>query len=193
MFYWREFMLKSEHVDQRLAQLSPARTVAFATACAQHALLRFEEVWPKTDSRPTSNFIPTMLEIVGSIWEFIPQIRSLPDLSDLLRQVEMVIETPYSNEGELLNATLQALDCLREGGRPRRAALAAESAYNAVSKWYCAKANPGKAMEAAQIIEFEKHSPECQAEFAFQLGCLSFLERESDTDLTYTLIEEQID
>jgi hypothetical protein len=66
--------------------------------------------------------------------------------------------------------------------------FAAKSAYNAVSKWYCAKAYPGKAMKAAQMIEFEKRNPECQAEFAFQLSCLRFLERMADGQPSYRVI-----
>jgi hypothetical protein len=197
MYYWPELMLQYGRVDHRLAQLPPGRTAAFATACAQHALLRFEQVWPQTHFRPsTSSFISTMLEIVEALWDLIPQIERLPDLSGLVRKVDLIVGPDYAKEvtwngGELLNATLQALECLREGGSPRRAALAAKSAYNAVSKWYCAKAYPGKAMKAAQITDFEKQNPECQAEFSFQLGCLSFLERGVEPILSYTLIEEQ--
>jgi hypothetical protein len=66
--------------------------------------------------------------------------------------------------------------------------LGANEAYNAVSKWYCARANPGKVMSAAQKIEFERQNPECQAEFRFQLGCLSFLERMVDGTPSYPLI-----
>src|SRR5262249_32453784 len=159
--------------------------------CAQHALLRFEQVWPQTHFRPsTSSFISTMLEIVEALWDLIPQIERLPDLSGLVRKVDLIVGPDYAeevtwNEGELLHATLQALECLRERGSSRRAALAAKSAYNAVSKWYCAKAYPGKAMKAAQIIDFEKSNPECQAEFSFQLGCLSVLERGVEPILSY--------
>jgi hypothetical protein len=190
-------MLRSERVDHRLAQLPPGRAAAFATTCTQHALLRFEQVWPQTHFRPsTSSFISTMLEIVEALWDLIPQVGRLPDLSGLVGKADLIVGPDYAeevtwNEGELLNATLQALECLREGGSPPRAALAAESAYNAVSKWYCARAYPGKAMKAAQIIDFEKQNPECQAEFRFQLGCLSFLERGVEPIPSYTLIEEQ--
>jgi hypothetical protein len=194
MFYWPKLMLETERIDDRLARLSPARRVAFATACAQHALLRFLEVWWQEHFQPSnSGFIPIMLGIVEAIWKFIPRIGEVPDLADVDRQLELIggpdyHETITWNEGELLNATLQALDCLREGGSARRAVLAAKNAYNAVSKWYCARANPGRAMSSAQAIEFEKRNPECQAEFRFQLGCLTFLEHGVEPIPSYTLI-----
>jgi hypothetical protein len=197
MFYWPIFMVEENRVQDRLGNLPSGRRVAFATACAQHALLRFQEVWPRARFHPsTSEFIPITLGIVEAIWAFIPQVDRSTDLSGLDRQLAPIGSPDYAevvtwNEGELLNAVLQALDCLREGGSPRRAVLGAKNAYTAVSKWYCAKANPGKAMKAAQIIDFEKQNPECQAEFSFQLGCLSFLERGVEPIPSYTLIEEQ--
>jgi hypothetical protein len=194
MFYWRPFMIEENRVQDRLENLGSGRRVAFATACAQHALLRFQEVWPRTHLRPsTPEFMPIMLEIIEGIWDLISQVDHSPDLSDLDRKLDPIGGPDYSevmtwNEGELLDATLQARDCLREGGSPRRAVLGPHQAYNAVSKWFCAKANPGKAMTKSQKIEFEKQNPECQAEFRFQLGCLSFLERMVDGTPSYPLI-----
>jgi hypothetical protein len=194
MFCWRTFMIEENRVQDRLGNLGSERRVAFATACAQHALLQFQEVWPREHFPPsTSEFIPITLGIVEAIWEFIPRVDRPPDLSGHERQLDLIVGPDYAevvtwNEGELLNAVLQAMDCLREGGSPRRAVLGAQSAYNAVSKWHCARAHPGKAMTAAQKIEFEKQNPECQAEFHFQLGCLSFLERMGDETPNYALI-----
>jgi hypothetical protein len=70
--------------------------------------------------------------------------------------------------------------------------LGAKNAYNAVSKWYCAKANPGKGMTKEQNIVFEKQNPECQAECRFQLGCLSFLERMTESTPSYPLIVAEV-
>jgi hypothetical protein len=138
-------------------------------------------------------FLPIMLDIIEGIWDLISKVGHSPDLSDLDRKPDLIVGADYAEEvtwieAELLNATLQALECLREGGSPWRAGNAAHSAYNAVSKWYCAKAYPGKAMKAAQTIEFEKQNPECQAEFAFQLGCLSVLERMAGGSPSYAVI-----
>jgi hypothetical protein len=194
MFYWPIFMLEENRVKDRLGNLASGRRVAFATVCAQHALLRFQEVWPRAHFQPsTSGFIPITLEVVEALWQFIPQVDRPPDLSGLERQFDQIVGPDYAevvtwNEAELLNATMQVLECLREGGSPRRAVLGAKNAYNAVSKWYCAKANPGKSTTKEQTVAFEKQNPECQAELRFQLGCLSFLERLGDETPSYDLI-----
>src|SRR5215469_10955902 len=97
MFYWPKLMLETERIDARLAKLPPARTVAFATACAQHALLRFRDVWWQEHFKPSSSeFIPVMLEIIEGIWERIAQVEARPDVSSLARQVDRIVGPDYA-------------------------------------------------------------------------------------------------
>lgn len=183
MFYWPKFMLEVSGVEQRLLALNSTKRIAFAAACARHAISQFETMRSAgmlSFSQP--GVLQSLLSIIDDIWMAMAWSDVGQTIADYDARLKAIAPSDYKlimgyNEGEMLNATDQVLMCLQEGGSCRRAILAAKNAYHAVSKWHVAKQFPGRAMSAAEIISFESESPDCKQELKFQLATLTYLER----------------
>jgi hypothetical protein len=143
--YWKKFMIEQQALENRLLGLGGAKTVSFVAVCSQHAILYFEELRKSTrycPSRP--DMYLTFLEVLEGIWENIGGKPLAPLPATLEQKLDSMIGENFAEvvtyvEGELLNATDQTLACLKSNGLPRRALLAAETAYHARGKWFLAK------------------------------------------------------